>query len=120
MDAVTLWHNPACSKSRAALDVLRQRRIEPLIRDYLGDPPDAAELGTLLRRLALPARDLLRAGEADHARFGLDDRGLGASELIAAMAAHPHLIERPILVVGERAVIARPSERIGELLDAAV
>ena len=110
-----LWHNPRCSKSRAALALLRERGIEPVIRDYLAQPPDTMELDTLLRRLAMPARGLLRTGEAEYAALGLDDPALGETELVAAMAAHPRLIERPILVAGERAIVARPPERVFEL-----
>lgn len=116
MSRFVLWHNPRCSKSRAALALLQARGVEPQIRDYLGDPPDAAEIAGMLRRLALPARALLRAGEAAYAALGLDDASLGDDELVAAMAAHPCLIERPLFVAGERAVIGRPPERVLALL----
>lgn len=112
MTDYVLWHNPRCSKSRGALELLRARGIEPMIRDYLRQPPDADELRDLLGMLGLPARRLLRTGEDEYARLGLDDDALDEDALIAAMAAHPRLIERPLLVVGRRAVIGRPPERV--------
>jgi arsenate reductase len=111
-----LWHNPRCSKSRGALQLLCERGIEPGIRDYLAQPPSVDELRSLLDALGIPPRQLLRTGETAYA-----ERELGASDaddatLLAAMAAHPQLIERPILVSAGRAVIARPPERVLELL----
>jgi arsenate reductase len=116
MSAYVLWHNPHCSKSRGALDLLRECSIEPEIRDYLGQPPDARELRELLDRLGLAARQLLRTGEDEYSTRGLDDPALDEDSLIAAMATHPRLIERPILVAGRDAVIGRPPERVLELL----
>lgn len=112
----TLWHNPRCSKSRGTLELLQQRGITPHLRAYLDVPPSPDELRTLLDQLGLPARDLLRSGEALYTELGLGDPGLDDTALIAAMSAHPHLIERPVLVTGERAVICRPPERAVELL----
>ncbi len=112
-----LFHNPQCSKSRAALEMLYSRGVSPRIVAYLDAPPDVAELSTLLRQLGLPARGLLRSGEAEYAALGLADPALTDAQLIAAMAAHPRLIERPVFVHGQRAIIARPAERVLELLD---
>jgi len=109
------YHNPRCSKSRQSLALLRERGIEPEIVLYLDTPPDAATLRTLLRQLGLSARALLRTGEDAYAELGLDNPELDEDALIAAMSAHPRLIERPILVCGERAVIGRPPERVLEL-----
>lgn len=111
-----LWHNPRCSKSRGALELLAERGVEPAIRDYLREPPTVAELEALLAALGITARQLLRSGEAAYAQLVLDDPALGETELVAAMAAHPQLIERPILVAGARAVIGRPPERVLQLL----
>lgn len=113
----TLYHNARCSKSRGALELLRERGIEPRIVHYLDTPLDAAHLRALLDLLGLPARDLLRAGEAEYTELGLDDRTLDDHALIAAMVAHPRLIERPVFVHGGRAVIGRPPERVLDLLD---
>jgi arsenate reductase len=111
-----LWHNPRCSKSRAALALLAERGITPRLRDYLSQPPSVEELQALLAAIGIPARQLLRSGEAACVELGLDDPALGEAQLLDAMASHPQLIERPILVVGARAVIGRPPERILELI----
>lgn len=111
-----LYHNPRCSKSRAALELLRGRGVEPAVVAYLESPPDAAELREVLARLGIGARALLRSGEDECAQLGLDDASLGEDALIAAMAAHPRLIERPVFVHGGRAAIGRPPERVLELL----
>lgn len=116
MSAYELWHNPRCSKSRATLDLLREHGIDPAIRDYLAQPPDPAELRALLAKLGLPARALLRSGEAEHGALGLDDPALGEDALVAAMVAHPRLIERPVFIAGTRAIVGRPPERVLELL----
>lgn len=113
----TLYHNPRCSKSRAALQLLRQRGVEPLIVAYLEDPPTADALRRLVATLALPVRDLMRSGEPEYAALGLADAGLDDEQLIAAMAAHPRLIQRPVFVHRGRAIIGRPPERVLELLD---
>ncbi|HEV8694691.1 MAG TPA: arsenate reductase (glutaredoxin) [Lysobacter sp.] len=111
-----LYHNPRCSKSRGALELLREHGIQPRVIAYLETPPSTEELRDLLRVLALPARALLRTGEDEYAALGLDAPALSDDELIAAMAAHPRLIERPIFVHGGRAVIGRPPENVLTLL----
>jgi arsenate reductase (glutaredoxin) len=110
------FHNPRCSKSRAALELLTERGVQPQVVAYLDQAPGVDELKDLLRRLGLPARALLRTGEPEYAELGLDDPSLSEEALLAAMHAHPRLIERPIFVYGERAVIGRPPERVLELL----
>ncbi|MEG3192777.1 arsenate reductase (glutaredoxin) [Lysobacter sp. D1-1-M9] len=116
MTSTRLYHNPRCSKSRAALALLRERGIEPELIAYLDAPPSIAELRELVERLQLPARALLRTGEEPYATLGLADESLGDAALIAAMHAHPRLIERPVFVHAGRAVIGRPPERVLELL----
>lgn len=111
-----LFHNPNCSKSRAALALLRERGIEPEIVAYLDTPPTAAELRALLEMLGIGPRDLLRSGEDEYAAQGLDDANLDDATLIDAMVAQPRLIERPILVHDGRAVVGRPPERVLDLL----
>lgn len=113
---VTIYHNPRCSKSRQTLALLRDRGIEPEIVHYLETPPNAATLKTLLRKLGMSARQLLRTGEPEYAAAGLDDPVLAEDALIAAMARHPRLIERPIVVAGARAALGRPPERVLEIL----
>ncbi|MDQ3617261.1 MAG: arsenate reductase (glutaredoxin) [Pseudomonadota bacterium] len=111
-----LYHNPRCSKSREALQLLLAHGIEPLIVPYLDTPPDTVELRELLRMLGMPARELLRTGEDEYRTLGLADAALDEDALIAAMQAHPRLIERPVFVHRGRAVIGRPPERVIELL----
>ena len=112
-----LYHNSRCSKSRGALELLQERGITPEVVYYLETPPDAQELRALLAMLGVPARALLRSSETAYTELGLGDAALGDDALLAAMAAHPQLIERPIFVHGDRAVIGRPPERVLELLD---
>lgn len=111
-----LYHNTRCSKSRGALELLNVRGLEPEVVYYLETPPSPAELRELLRMLGTGARGLLRTGEPEYAELGLDDPSLGEDALIAAMAASPKLIERPVFVHGGRAIIGRPPERVLELL----
>jgi arsenate reductase len=116
MTDMTLYHNPRCSKSRGALELLETRGLTPTVIRYLETPPDATQLRGLLGKLGINARQLLRTGEDDYKTLNLADSSLSDEQLIAAMAAHPKLIERPILVVGDRAVIGRPPERVLELV----
>lgn len=116
MTDLTLYHNPRCSKSRAALDLLEARGLVPRVVRYLDTPLDAATLSDLLAKLGIAPRALLRSGEEEYRNLNLADPQLDDGALIAAMVAHPRLIERPILVVGERAVIGRPPEAILEIL----
>ena len=117
MNGTRLYHNPRCSKSRGALELLRQRGIEPEIVAYLDTPPSPAQLRELLGALDLPARALLRTGEDEYTALGLADVSLSDAALIEAMSAHPRLIERPIFVHHGRAIIGRPPERVLSLLD---
>lgn len=114
---ITFWHNPRCSKSRAALALLEERGQPLDVVDYQKTPPDAATIADVVAKLGLPARALLRSGEAAYAELGLADESLDASALIAAMAAHPVLIERPVAIRGDRAIIGRPPEQVLALLD---
>ena len=114
--AITIFHNPRCSKSRATLALLQERGLEPEIRLYLNAPPDAEELRTILGRIGLTARELIRKGEAEYREQGLADKALTEDQLIAAMAATPRLIERPIVIAGNRAALGRPPEAVLEIL----
>ena len=116
MTDLTLYHNPRCSKSRGALELLEARGLAPTIIRYLETPPDAAQLRELLGKLGIGARALLRTGEGEYKALNLADASLSDEQLIAAMAAHPKLIERPVLVAGDKAVIGRPPEKILEIL----
>lgn len=110
---ITLYHNPRCSKSRAALALLEERGVHPRIVEYLKTPPDAAELARILAMLRMRPRDLLRPKEARDAGV---DPALDDPALIAAMVANPVVIERPIAVAEDDARLGRPPERVLELL----
>ena len=116
MTDLILYHNPRCSKSRGALELLEQRGVSPTVVRYLETPPSATELESLIAKLGIGARQLLRSGEEEFKALGLDNPALTDAQLIEAMAAHPKLIERPILVAGNVAVIGRPPEKVLELL----
>ncbi len=108
--ALTLWHNPRCSKSRQALKLLEDTGHMPKLRLYLKDEPDAEELSRLLQMLGLAPSELIRKGERVFKEKGLKDADENA--LLAAMVADPILIERPILVSDNRAIVGRPPEDV--------
>jgi len=116
MTELTLYHNPRCSKSRGALELLEQRGLNPTVVRYLETPPTADELKLILARLSVGPRQLLRSGEEEYKTLDLANPALSDAEIIDAMVAHPKLIERPILVVGDVAVIGRPPEKVLEIL----
>ena len=111
---VVMYHNPRCAKSRATLALLEKKGIKPRIVEYLKTPPDQAELKRLLRLLGKTPRELLRAKEAK--AVGLDKPGLSDAAIIAGMARHPVVIERPIVVNGNRAALGRPPEAVLDIL----
>ncbi|RRV19927.1 arsenate reductase (glutaredoxin) [Stutzerimonas nitrititolerans] len=116
MTELTLYHNPRCSKSRSALELLEGRGLTPTIIRYLETPPTAAELQDVLNKLGIAPRQLLRTGEDEYKQLNLADPDLSDEQLIEAMVAHPRLIERPILVAGDRATVGRPPEKVLEIL----
>lgn len=113
---VTIYHNPRCSKSRQALELLKKRGIEPEIVEYLNIPPDRETLARLLKLLHIKPRELLRKNEPEYKQAGLDDPALSDEDLVSALIQHPILLERPIVVSGAKAVIGRPPERVFEIL----
>jgi len=115
--ALTIYHNPTCSKSRETLELLRGRGIEPRIVEYLKSPPTAAELAAIVKQLGIRPEALVRKGE-DIYKSRYAGRSLTDAEWIEALVRDPILIERPIVVAGGRAAIGRPPERVLELLDA--
>jgi len=116
MTDLTLYHNPRCSKSRGALELLEARGLTPTVVRYLETPLNAAQLQSLLGKLGISARQLLRTGEDEFKALHLADSSLSEAQLIAAIAEHPKLMERPILEVGDKAVIGRPIENLLEIL----
>jgi arsenate reductase (glutaredoxin) len=115
MEDLSIYSNPRCSKCRTALGLLTEQGIDARVVAYLDDPPTREELAILMGQLGITdPRQMMRTGEDVYRELGL--AGAGDDELLAALVAHPILLERPIVVKGERAVIARPPERLLELL----
>ena len=116
MPAPTIYHNPHCSKSREALELLRGRGIEPRVVEYLKTPPTETELAAIVDRLGVRPEALVRKGE-DIYKASYAGKALSDEEWIAALARDPILMERPIVVAGSRAAIGRPPERVLALLE---
>tara|TARA_B100000959_G_scaffold272564_1_gene322048 strand:+ start:5523 stop:5921 length:399 start_codon:yes stop_codon:yes gene_type:complete len=117
MQAITIYHNPNCSKSRAALALLEENDVNPQIIYYLDSHPGSAELRELLVKLNLDLRDILRSGEKEYADLGLDDASLSEEILFDIVYKHPQLLQRPIVVQGDRAILGRPPENVLALLE---
>jgi arsenate reductase len=116
MKPVVLYHNPSCSKSRGALDILREKAVDVEVVEYLRHPPDRAALERILDAIADPPATLVRKDKR-FKELGLDPARYASREsVIELLLEHPELMERPVVFRGERAVIARPSERVLELL----
>jgi len=116
MDDATIYHNPRCSKSRATLDLLIGRGLKPRVVNYLDTPPKAAEIGRLLDLLGAEPRDVIRKDEPEYAELKLANPALTRKQLIAAIAAHPRLLQRPIVVANGKAAIGRPPEAVLAIL----
>jgi len=116
MEKVTIWHNPRCTKSREALKELEARNLECEVIKYLDNPPSKDELKVLLEMLGFESvREWMRTKEAIYKELGLKNE-TDEEKLLEAMAEHPKLIERPVVIVGQKAIIARPFSRISELI----
>jgi len=115
-DTITIYHNARCSNSRGALALMEARGIEPRIVDYLRTPLDSAQLAALIAQLGLPVREVMRSKEAIYEALDLGRAGLSDAELIAQIAAHPELLNRPIVVSAKGARLCRPPERVLDLL----
>lgn len=116
-DTATIYHNPRCSKSRAALEYLEQTQLKIVTVDYQKSPPDKNTLLEILAELQLKPRQLMRQGDATYKELNLNDESLTEDQLIEAMIEHPILIERPIVRLNGDAAIGRPLDKIIELLD---
>ena len=116
MSDITIFHNPRCSNSRGALEILRARVGEPNIVDYMAPPLTAAELAELVEHLGVPVRELLRSKETVYQELGLGNPALSDAQLPMAVAAHPVLLNRPIVVTPKGAALCRPPEKVLELL----
>lgn len=113
---VTIFHNPACSTSRNTLALLRERGIEPTVVLYLQTPPDRARLRQLIAAMGTPARDLLRTKESVYAELGLDDAKWSDEQLLDFIVQHPVLMNRPVVETPLGTRLARPIERVLEIL----
>ena len=112
-----IYHNPRCSKSRQTLDLLNQKGIDPKIVLYLEEPPSESDLTKILDLLGIEPRELLRTGEVEYKKFNLKDRTLDDTKIIKLMSEYPKLIERPIVVSRNQAIIGRPPENVLNLLN---
>lgn len=111
---VTIYHNPRCSNSRRCLEIIREEGFEPTIIEYLQHPPSAVELERLVGKMGASARDVIRTKEAEYAELHLKDATDAA--LFKAVAAHPILLNRPIVVTDKGAKLCRPPELVHDLL----
>ena len=119
MNEVVILHNPRCSKSRATLDLIQARGIVPRIIDYVTAPPTVAELESILDKLGVEPRALMRHDEAEYKELDLDDPALTRKELVAALHAHPRLMQRPIVLANGMAAIGRPPGNVLAILQVA-
>ncbi len=113
-----LWFDARCSASKRAAELLRERGVEPVLRRFLEEPPTPDEISALLVRLGMSVHAVVREGADEYQALRLSDR-TPHDDLVQAIAQHPQILERPILVAGDRAVVARPPERVLELVPAA-
>ena len=114
--SVKIYHNPRCSKSRQTLAILQENGIEPEVIEYLQHPPSKTQLKKILALLNMEPRDLIRKKEPEYKQNHLDDPALSKEKLLDAMIQHPKLIERPIVVSGDKAALGRPPEKVLEIL----
>ena len=116
MEALSIFHNPRCSKSRKTLEIIEINDVEVQVILYLQDPPSVSELNSLLEKLGMKASELVRKGESIIKELDIDLSSITNDDLISIMAEHPILIERPIVFNESSAIIGRPPENVEELL----
>ena len=112
-----IYHNPRCSKSRATLELLHTRGIEPEIIEYLKTPPATETLEELLGKLGLEARDIVRTGEAEFKEADIDLSAADDDTILELIAEHPKVLQRPIVETEQAARIGRPPEQVLELFE---
>ncbi len=115
-DKLTIYHNPMCSKSRDTLEILKTKEKSPEIIEYLNETPDSQTLRRIISKLGIPATDLVRTGEPAYQDAGLDIETMNEDDIIEAICAHPSLLQRPIVVSGNRAVIGRPPAKVLDII----
>jgi arsenate reductase len=113
---VTIYHNPRCSTSRAVLKMLQDEGIEPKVVLYLENPPSEKELSAILKQAGLKPLELMRRKEPIAKELGIGTKDYSDAQLIKLMVKHPILIERPVVIAGKKAVLARPAERASQIL----
>lgn len=116
MSDITIYHNPKCSTSRNALELLRQKGFEPDVIEYLKTPPDKKTLTALIQKMNVPVRDMMRRTGTPYDELDLDNASWTDDALITLMTEQPILINRPIVVTPKGAVLARPLEKIDSIL----
>ncbi len=116
--SVTIYHNPACGTSRNTLALIRNAGIEPVVIDYLRNPPERATLAELIAKAGLTVREAIRQKGTPYLELGLDDPGVTDGQLLDAMLAHPILINRPFVAAPEGVRLCRPSELVLDILPA--
>ena len=114
--STVIWHNPKCSTSCKVLDMIRAAGVEPKVVDYQKTPPSAAEIKAALKAMGMKPRDLLRRSGTPYDALGLDDPKLSDEQLVAAMAEHPLLIQRPVVHTKKGTRLCRPVERLQEIM----
>ncbi len=114
--SIRIYHNPECSKSRAALALLEENDVDPQIIYYMETPPSIDEIKSLLAKLDLKLLDIIRRSEDDFDELGLDDETLSEEIILDLLQKHPQLLQRPIVVKGDNAIIARPPEDVLTLI----
>jgi arsenate reductase len=115
-DRLVIYHNPNCSKSRETLQILEDHQLTPEIINYLENPPSRQELAGIVEMLGISVRELMRDTEAGYQDAGLDDDSLNDHELLAAICEDPVLMQRPVVIAGDRAVLGRPPARVLEII----
>lgn len=113
---VTIYYNPKCRKSREALQIIKEKGIDPEIRNYMDEPPTKTELAEVLRKMGRRPRDIFRKSEPLYKDLGLKNKDLSDDELLTYLNEYPILIERPIVVKGQRAVLGRPPEDVRRII----
>jgi arsenate reductase len=115
--SITIYHNPRCSKSRQTLSILEGKGMQIDVIEYLQSPPDVATLKSLIKKLGISPKDLVRKGEEEYKLAGLDKKNITDEEIIQAMVKYPKLIERPIVVNEHKAALGRPPENVLSILE---
>ena len=113
---ITIWHNPRCGKSRQTLELLKARGIEPAVREYLRHPPSKAEVETLMAQVGGDPAALIRDGEPEFKALKMKKADLTRADIAKVIAAHPILLQRPVVVSGRKAAIGRPPEAVLAIL----